>query len=380
MKSILSKVSIALASLAVMPLTFAASDLHSRVEQLEKQMSQVGTENAFGGYGAKTACARPSKDNKNWFITGDVLYWSSTVGGTDFAFSDDSPTFTYPIKGRTKDVDFDWSFGFRVGLGYNFCRDCWDIYAEYTNFSNDGSRSVSGGGCGSSVILPLRGAVCPPDQAGAAAWQANNAKSSFDLDFQSVDLNIGRNYFISQFLSMRPFFGVKIGFIDLEQRTTYSCNSNTSQLCGITFVGLDGNFIKITEDSDFSGAGLEMGLNTKWHLAKGFSFFANAMGALTYGYFDVDYKERYGETDRRATLSGSTHRVVPTAQLHAGVAYDIFFDCDSQHIGFSLGYDTQYWWRVNQMLQMQQAGPSRYNRYSEDVGMYGVTFEARWDF
>ena len=378
--SIFNKVALALASLAVTSVAFSASDLHSRVEQLEKQMAEVGTENAFGGYGAHTANARPTKDNNNWYITVDVLYWKAGVGGTEFAYSDNNPTPSYPVKGRTKEIDFSWDWGARVGLGYNFCHDGWDLYAEYTYFSN-GSSSSTSGGC-NSIVMPLRGGICTAgDAANAQTFFASRAKSQFDFDFDSIDLNLGRNYFLSKYLSMRPFFGAKTAWIDLEQVTRYCGGSGNVVFCGLPINALGPNTVKINESSDFWGIGPEVGFNGKWHLAKGFSFFADGLGALLYGYFDVDHKEKLSNIgSRRIKLSGNTHKMVPTAQIFAGVSYDIFFDCDRQHFGFRVGYDGQYWWRANQMLKIDDAAPLKYERWSEDVSMHGLTVDFRWDF
>ncbi|MCP5509432.1 MAG: MOMP family protein [Chlamydiales bacterium] len=378
--SILNKVALALASLAVTSVAFSASDLHSRVEQLEKQMSEVGTENAFGGFGANTASARPIKDNNNWFITVDVLYWKPGVGGTEFAYSDNNPAIQYPVKGRTKEIDFSWDWGARVGLGYNFCHDGWDLYAMYTYFSNGSSSSVSGG-C-NSAVMPLRGGICTgADNQTAQAFFAQSAKSQFDFDFDSIDLNLGRNYFVSKYLSFRPFFGVKTAWIDLDQETRFCGGSGSTTFCGLDVAGLGPNSVKINEDSDFWGIGPEVGMNGKWHLAKGFSFFADALGALLYGYFDVDHREKFtGTPYPRIKLSGNVHKMVPTAQLFAGVGYDVFFDCDKQHFGVRVGYDCQYWWRANQMLKIDDAAPLKYERWSEDVSMHGVTVDFRWDF
>ena len=174
MKSILNKVAIALATLAVMPVAFSGSDLHSRVEQLEKQMDQVGTENAFGGYGANTASARPSKDNNNnLYITGDLLYWTSKVGGTGFAVSENAISPRYPIEGTTGDVGTDWGLGFRVGLGYNFCHDNWDLYVTYTNYSSDSSNSL-GTGC-NDALIPSRVSICSDAQTGGG-WFSGKRK------------------------------------------------------------------------------------------------------------------------------------------------------------------------------------------------------------
>ena len=218
----------------------------------------------------------------------------------------------------------------------------------------------------------------------AADGFLENAKSSLDLYFQSVDINLGRNYFVSEFLSMRPFFGVKVGLVDLEQKTRYECGGAVADrvFCGKTYRSIDQNFLKVTDESDYVGVGAELGVNTKWHLAKGFSFFANGMTALVYGYFDVDHKEEYsGDVDQRVDVDSNVHKMTPMVQLAAGLAYDIFFDCDRQHFGISLGYEGQYWWRVNQSVEVGACSALDFSkRWSEDMSMHGVTFSLRWDF
>lgn len=362
---------------------FASESIDSRIDRLEQQMNQVSTETAFGGFGAHTATARPSKEDHNWFITAGLLYYSPNVGGTEFAFTDNGSMISYPINGRTKDMKFGWGAGFTVGLGLNLSFDDWDLKATYSHFSHSDSRSVNPSDCGNATVVPLRGGVCVSPTNGGS-WLAAKARSSFDFDFNSIDLQLGRNYFLSQLLSMRPFLGIKAAFIDLEQTTRY-CGGNSDAglqlFCGEHFQFLGPNNLRVREESDFKGAGLEVGFQGKWFLAKGFSFFADTIGSLIYGFFDVDHSEKVSSSSvENVRLSGNTHRIVPTAGITAGIAYDLFFNDDKEHIGFRFGYDTQYYWRVNQMLQVQQAGPSRYNRYSEDVSMRGIIFEGRWDF
>ena len=79
-------------------------------------------------------------------------------------------------------------------------------------------------------------------------------------------------------------------------------------------------------------------------------------------------------------LTANTHRMVPTAHMEGGVAYDFFFDNDQQHLAFSLGYDGQYYFRANQMLKMGRAGPFTSDRWTEDFSLHGLAIKARWDF
>ena len=124
-----------------------------------------------------------------------------------------------------------------------------------------------------------------------------------------------------------------------------------------------------------------MGFQSKLFLAKGFSFYADALGSLLYGFFRVEHKESItSSTNRRIDLTANTHKMVPTAHCQGGIAYDFFFDDERQHLGFSLGYDGQYYWRANQMIKIDDAGPIKYERWSEDFSLHGLAIQARWDF
>ena len=182
---------------------------------------------------------------------------------------------------------------------------------------------------------------------------------------------------------MRPAFGIKASFIDLKQVTRYCGGSDDHDdvFCDVQMISLGADTLSIRETSDFAGAGPEVCLQSRWFLGKGFSFFAEALGSLLYGYFDVDRNEKLNSNDAsRVNLSANTHRLVPMTQLQSGVAYDIFFDDDHQHIGFRLGYDMQYYWRVNQMVEIYNPSALRMDRYSEDFSLHGLLFDIRWDF
>ena len=361
----------------------ASTGIGSRINRLEKQMTQIGTSNPFNTFGAKTAIARPSKQDENWFITGGLLYYKPFVGGTQIAYTDTGKRLSYPIHGEAKGMDFDMGLGFRIGIGYNFNRDGWDLNGEYTHFSDGNSTKVSVSGCGSDSITPLRGALCPEIHGeSGSGWVATHGKSHFDIDLNTFDIELGRNYFLSHDLSMRPFFGVRAAWIDFEQVTRYCGGPNsTGNFCGASLVSLGRNTLKVFEESYFKGVGAEMGFQSKWFLAKGFSFYADALGSLLYGFFRVEHKESItSSTNRRIDLTANTHKMVPTAHCQGGIAYDFFFDDERQHLGFSLGYDGQYYWRANQMIKIDDAGPIKYERWSEDFSLHGLAIQARWDF
>lgn len=375
--------SIAIASLVTSSAAFAAIDMDSRVTQLENQMSQVRTETAMGTYGANTATARAEVDGYGWFFTADVLYWHAKVGGTEYAYTDQDPVASLPISGRSKDIDFEWDWGFRVGLGYNFEHDGWDLQAQYTYFDSNGSDSTRPGQ--NSSVVPLRGSSSITEIAAnnnAPFLYCASGKSQFDFDFQSIDLDLGRAYFISGKLSFRPFWGLKTAWLDLEQIVRYTGGPTVVDPNGnIISLGLEGSTVHVKDDCDFWGMGPRVGVDSKWHLGNGFSIFGNVAGALLFGYFDVDHKERWSNAvDQRIKIHASRHAFSPTVQMQLGLRYDRYIHNNKQHLGIGLGFEANYWWRQNQMLKIDDSQVLKYERYSEDVSMHGVTLDFKWDF
>jgi len=315
------KIPIAIASLLASSTAFTHMDMDSRVSQLENQMQQVRTETAMGTYGAQTAIARPEVDGRGWFLTLDILYWHAKVGGTEYAYSDDSPAATLPIKGRTKHIDFKWDWGLRFGLGYNFAHDGWDAHLQYTWYDSSGSNSTRAGL--NSSIVPLRGSsqivatIVPPGTINDEFLFCASAKSQFDFDFSALDLELGRAYFISGKLSFRPHWGLKTAWLDLEQTTRYTGGipRQNSEDNG-ALEGLSINTVHIKGECDFWGIGPRAGVDSKWHLGSGFSIFGDVAAALLFGFFDVDHNERWSAVeDNRIHLHANRHAFSAAAHL-----------------------------------------------------------------
>jgi len=388
--SLLRKFSIALVTLMASSTAFAGMDMDSRVTQLENQMQQVRTETAMGTYGAQTATARAEVDGYGWFFTADVLYWHAKVGGTEFAYSDNDPAGAFPVKGRTKDIDFDWDWGLRFGLGYNFDHDGWDVRLQYAWFDSNGSDSTRAGL--NSTVIPLRGSSTIVATSVAAVGTiydaflyASSAKSQYDFDYQAIDLELGRAYYISGKLSFRPHWGLKTAWIDQEQITRYTGGVATPNGQGPNNqgdnLGLGVNTVHIKDDCDFWGLGPRVGVDSKWYLGNGFSLFGNVAGALLFGYFDVDHKERFSAvTDNRIKLNANRHAFSPTVQMQLGLRFDKYIHNNKQHLGIGLGFEANYWWRQNQMIKIDDAAVLKYERYSDDVSMHGLTLDFKWDF
>ncbi|MBI3211213.1 MAG: MOMP family protein [Simkania negevensis] len=358
-----------------------AMGMDDRVLQLENQMKQVGTETAMGTFGALTALARPQVDGQGFFITADVLYWHAKIGGTEFGYTDSKPAGVLPIEGDTKCHDFEWNWGFRLGAGYNTEHDGWDVRANYTRFNTGDSESSNPGA--NAAVVPLRGAarIVQPAVANGLFVTCQSAKSEFDFDYQTVDVELGRAFFISKQLSFRPFAGLKSAWVEQNQHVRYTGGSPVA-LPGTAFsgLGLDLNTVEVKDDNDFWGMGPRLGFNTTWSLGCGFSLVGNIDGALLVGLFDVVHKEDFSISDNKIKLKSKQHSLVPMVDYKLGVRYDKYFNDNKQHIGVGLGFEAQYWWRLNQALVIDESATLKYSRSSQDTGIYGITLDLKLDF
>lgn len=354
---------------------FAGMDQESRTSQLEQQMSQVRTETKNGTYGANTAAGSPQVDGYGLDLSLDILYWRSEVEGTEYTITDNIGTQSIPWQGSMKNVGTSWDWGFRVGVGYNFEHDNWDAQLQYTYFNNTFSSTTQAGTNDALTTLRAVPWIVSGDASTPSTYvnSAERATSEFNLWFNNLDLTLGRNYFVSSCLALRPFIAVQTAWMDLKQNTQYSGGTT-----GAVHIGA--NTIILQEKSDFWGMGPEFGMSSRWVLGNGISFFGLLQGALLYGNFDVSYKSWFSPntTQNYVGINGDVHGFVPNARFNLGLRYDTYMEKNTQHLSIALGYDSQYWWGINQMLNFESQREFTYR--NADIGMQGVTLDIRWDF
>jgi hypothetical protein len=363
--NLLSKISSAVVALAVSSAAFAALDMESRVTQLEKQMQQVRTETPADTFGAKTALGRPAVDGHGFFVTLNALYWQPKTGGTEYAYTDQDTQGAYPRKGRVKTMDFDWDYGFRVGVGYNLDHDGWDTHLQYTWLDSSGSSSTRAGS--NSSVIPLKSSWEIADN---SSLVAESAKSMYDFDYQSLTLELGRDFYLSKKLSVHPHVGLKSTWLDLTQSVRYTGRE------------LEGNTLHVDDYADFWGLGPRFGFDSKWYVGNGFSLFGKLSGALIYGYHDVDHKEKMSNNPdvRKIHLHANKHGFAPNANMQLGVRYDTYVNDNKQHVSLGLAFEAEYYFKINQMLQIRDQSNDTFNRPGYEASMHGLTLDFKFDF
>lgn len=303
---------------------------------------------------------RPTAQNGwNIWMRGDALYWRASEDNLFYAYSGND------IGGsRNRDVltvDFDWEWGFRLGIGYTIPRDRWDISLYWTRFHTSSH---------SSFALNL-----PKDALFINWWVVtylsdlgitNSADGHWKADLDQLDLSLGREFFVGRHLTLRPHAGLRSAWIDQQLKSSFHMTTGTAVS---------------TMTNDFWGFGFFGGLDTKWMLSNSWHIFANGDLAILYGNFDISEKGKINNT-LFFTFDDDFHAGRTVADLQAGLCWSHRFNKDRFALTFRAGYEYHLYPNQNQ-LPLQVGNNSFVNIVNPvdgDLAYQGLFLSGQIDF
>jgi hypothetical protein len=325
------------------------------------------------------------------------LNWSNSV-----------PSGNTSGSGRFKKPHFEWDWGFKLAAGYNTPHDGWDIFLQWTRFhpeSMHSSTSVPTFGAATpassitGVVYPLllpastgiqegsnQGEPFGPGYAASMHWK-------FRLDL--LDLELGREFFVSKWLTLRPHAGLRSAWLHQRSKVTYSGlidesgTSVTNEQIPTIDVGLKNNFW---------GMGPRAGLDAQWGLGCGWSLYSELAASLLLGHFNIfEIQEPAIDTTTGLGVTGSSetfqekYRAMRAAfDLAMGLRYQQLFACDRFGLMVQLGWEQHLFINQNQLIRLATSHtvhPSTVNGYAftpvtnqGDLGTQGVTLTVEFDF
>ncbi|MBI2742491.1 MAG: hypothetical protein HYX48_01070 [Chlamydiales bacterium] len=282
------------------------------------------------------------------FITGDYIFWQVNQDGTLFA--EKLVVVSGSSKRTLKEMESSWNSGFKAGIGYNLPYDGWDIYLNWTWLPATITNRVSGEE--EEVV-----SVFENDES------SSHAKAHLKFRYNTLDLEIGRNLFLSPNLNIRPVIGLRGASIDQNLTVRYSENLSSPDM-----------ITREVEKVDFFAMGPRLGLETRWGAEWG--VFGDLYASILFGKRNVkakgDFVDMFGDLNHAST-EGDASRVRPNLQLRLGADWDRCF-CKNRHINLSAAYEMEYWWNQWQSLALPN--------YMEqgDLVLQGLTVQARFDY
>lgn len=313
-----------------------------------------------------------SRTSGNWDLFADVLVWyaseqASSVWADILSIGDNTSSFT------AQNLSFDWNFGCRVGAGYNLKYDQWDTQLYWTGFRTKAHQSKHE----FPEFIPVAGGVLVTQEIHPEFFAADlskdfsqSAKIQWTLVFNMFDWELGRRYWVSKGLSLRPFLGIKGGWIDQSIHVKYSNLIIASAPTGLS--------AREHVKNDFWGIGPVGGVNTQWKLrnfgAHFPSFFGDFSAATMWGNWICS--DVYHETTGQKITVNTRNSTLGALMLRGfmGMGWDVEFNKGRSHFATQLGYEMQLW--VNQL----RVATSQLIRLHGDLTLQGVTFNCRFDF
>lgn len=274
-------------SLVAFTSVLSAAGEEMQIRNLENRVSALEQKKGAGGV-INPAVNPYCKDAVDLFLRADFLWMSAREDGLEYAYEVSSQDVAAEeVDVDAANVDREWKAGFRVGIGYYMSHDGWDLTLDWTRLHGKHDSSVTSEGDAETIVTPgvdfvqrRMGRFDSITTTDASTFTDAHAK--WRADFDLVDLEMGRNFFVSKYLSLRPFVGLRLAI--LNQNMDYNYDDPT-----VTDLAWDS--YRVHHKNDYSGLGLRFGLNGDWMFGKGWSLFGNAALSGLYGKFKVDTHE-----------------------------------------------------------------------------------------
>jgi len=339
--------------------------MDSRVSQLESQMKEVRTQTENETHGALTATGAPQlKEATDFFLGIGAVYQMVSLGQTDFAVTSDYD-FSTPYSGSFKEMKDHWAWGINAQAGYNFKHD--HAYVALTNNYFDSSVTTKVDLSGPSTILPTR-----LNSLVSSSDYAYSASSNWDIGYDLLGLEVGKDFFVSRYFSFKPSFGLLTSWMWLKNNISYTGDD------------FDTNSAYVEDQSNFWGIGPQIGTVVNVGLMNGFALFADIKGAMMYGRFTIKHNEINTNGDNELlTLKAPCHRIIPYVSAILGLSYDMTTEQKGHHFKFRAGYNAQYFLNANQMIypvSTEHNSDYDFKKQEGSLQTSGLILDMTWSF
>ncbi len=261
-----------------------------------------------------------------------------------------SENIRVPLKGR--DFNWRWDPGFRLRIGKIFNRDGWDLNGSWTYFYNSTRLTKAVDTQIDGTTANIQNAI--PGTFRLSAPMVNPTtnrsvvKGRYNLLYHNWLLDVGRSFWVSHFLNVRPSIGIQgiassihyFGsaaerFLDNRNRFTVAVGS--------------GRF-----KQRYWGVGLINGVEGNWHFLNHWSFLSKGALGLVYGRMAVKRTE-FNDITRdgaqiqlwKATLFHGQMGAVPTFDLALGLRWNSHLYNNRYHLALSILWENHFLFDFN---------------------------------
>jgi hypothetical protein len=333
------------------------------------------------------APVNPLTCNGDWEITVAGFYWKAYEDGLEYAVEtevENTASERYRlVNADFKNPKFKGDLGFKLGLGYNTTCDGWDMGLLWTWYHGKASSHDEADEDTVSLLTLWSDQKAGIDP--GVALFATDIQSNWKLELNFIDLELGRKFWNSPRVDLRPFIGLRIAYLDQDLRLEHKGGTwSDSQIQSINHVHIE---------NDFHGVGIRAGMNSNWHFGCGWALYGDFALSPVYGKFSVDHNEDNRRTvdpfDKIKNLEAedSFRTTSLFADVGLGISYTaILCDCDYA-LSVAFGWEQHLMMHQNQMWRVvPQEGSvdsdlnNIYHQRRGDLSTQGWTLKLVFDF
>ncbi len=309
------------------------------------------------------------------YLTADFIYWNIREDRLGFALTTGTNP-SDPVEGRISQLDFKMKPGFKVGAGILFDHDGWDVFAEYTWIR---ARDINGSATADVGVVFFDEPLWQRGTGGTGSF--TSVDGHWDLHyFNAIDLELGRNFYVSRYLKLRPHFGFK----GTWQKQFYNTTVNETATGVGTGVAIGNSLTETMNLRQFYwGFGIRAGLDAAFHFSRSFSTFGEIAVAGLWGQFEETRLQREFNNTTGAFVStfhdpfntsDNFHTIKPVIEWQIGLRWETY-TCDKDfHFAIEAAWEEQYWLGQNEFITF--VAETR----GGDLVMQGLTVKFRFDF
>lgn len=322
------------------------------------------TNKQFDPHSDVTPSARGCNNKTGFYFAGSFIYWNSSFSDMVISSRLQNPG-VYSQKQKKIYLDSQYDPGFKLGAGVNFHRDVWDIFLNWTWLQSDFNETKSTDTPKLSTMLESVVAL------GDLVGTAEKFKAHWDFDFDTLDLEVGRKFYISKYIAFRPYVGLKAAWINYKLKMSYF---NVVDYHGAPYLSAPRSEFK----DHMWGIGPRIGLNTRWVLGHcNVGFLANFSGSIIWEDFQPLSKTHFvnpdGTTPAISRITAHEQDLNPVVEVFLGFDWG---RCFNQKVYFNIaaGYEMQYWWDQMKASNFFETNPSN------ALNLHGLTTTVRLEF
>lgn len=311
------------------------------------------------------------------FLSADFIYWYSTITSKSVVGEINTRT---PDEGTSGSERFktpnSMDPGFKVAAGLDLKYDGWDTLAEYT-WLHAKDAKYGTGNLTTNYIYAYNSRMNSFHNVEHEA-----VKTDWSMHFNVIDWALGRNFFVSPKLALRPHFGLKGSW--QTHRYHYHFEGTDYLDENDTVVTQVGN-ASVRNKVSYWGIGIRAGLDTSWMFSRNWSLFGNLAMSPMWNTFKSKLNvtetdvvdDRSGEFDlsgtlfEHATMKEIQHLLGMVFEFQLGIRWDYYFSDSDYRVRLQAAWEEQVWDNFDHFIT---------HSFYHPLTLQGLTVKFRFDF